>query len=40
MPNRRTVNGETYRYGYQGEFAETDEKTGKVAFQLRLYNQD
>ena len=38
MPNRQIVNGEAYRYGYQGEFAETDPETGKVAFQLRLYD--
>ena len=28
MPNRQIVNGEPYRYGYQGEFAETDPETG------------
>ncbi|MCF6297660.1 MAG: hypothetical protein L3J08_06705 [Flavobacteriaceae bacterium] len=38
MPNRKTVGGELYRYGYQGEFAETDPETGKPAFQLRLYD--
>ena len=38
MPRRRIVNGEQYRYGYQGEFAETDEETGKPAFQLRIYD--
>ncbi|TXD83454.1 hypothetical protein ESY86_09525 [Subsaximicrobium wynnwilliamsii] len=38
MPNRRIVNGERYRYGYQGEYAETDEETGKPAFQLRMYD--
>ena len=27
MPNRQIVNGERYRYGYQGEFAETDPET-------------
>ncbi len=27
-----------YRYGYQGEFAETDPETGKPAFELRLYD--
>ena len=37
MPNRQIV-GEPYRYGYQGEFAETDPETGKPAFQLRLYD--
>ena len=36
MPNRN-VQG-NYRYGYQGEFAETDPETGKVAFELRLYD--
>jgi RHS repeat-associated protein len=38
MPNRQIVNGEPYRYGYQGEFAETDEETGKPTFQLRIYD--
>jgi RHS repeat-associated protein len=38
MPGRQIVGGEPYRYGYQGEFAETDEETGKPAFQLRLYD--
>jgi RHS repeat-associated protein len=38
MPNRKIVGGQTYRYGYQGEFAETDPETGKPAFQLRLYD--
>ena len=38
MPNRQIINGEAYRYGYQGEYAETDPETGKVAFQLRLYD--
>jgi RHS repeat-associated protein len=38
MPGRQFVNGKPYRYGYQGEFAETDEETGKPAFQLRLYD--
>ncbi|WP_340077900.1 RHS repeat-associated core domain-containing protein [Leptobacterium sp. I13] len=28
----------TYRYGYQGDFAETDPETGKPAFELRLYD--
>ncbi|WP_025739446.1 RHS repeat domain-containing protein [Aquimarina pacifica] len=36
MPNRNMVGD--YRYGYQGEFAETDPETGKVAFELRLYD--
>jgi len=38
MPGRQFVNGKPYRYGYQGEFAETDPETGKPAFQLRLYD--
>ena len=38
MPNRQLVGGEPYRYGYQGEFAETDPETGKPAFELRLYD--
>jgi len=38
MPGRQFVNGKPYRYGYQGEFAETDTETGKPAFQLRLYD--
>ncbi|WP_340077896.1 RHS repeat-associated core domain-containing protein [Leptobacterium sp. I13] len=37
MPNRQLTDG-TYRYGYQGEFAETDPETGKPAFELRLYD--
>jgi len=36
MPNRNLQGG--YRYGYQGEFAETDPETGKPAFELRLYD--
>ena len=36
MPNRQIVNGEPYRYNYQGQ--ELDPETGKVAFQLRLYD--
>ncbi|QKX03540.1 hypothetical protein HN014_00960 [Aquimarina sp. TRL1] len=36
MPNRN-LQGD-YRYGYQGEFAETDPETGKPAFELRLYD--
>ncbi|CAL2083221.1 RHS repeat-associated core domain-containing protein [Tenacibaculum sp. 190524A05c] len=38
MPGRQTIKGESYRYGYQGEFAETDQETGKPAFQLRLWD--
>jgi RHS repeat-associated protein len=38
MPGRMIRNGKAYRYGYQGEFAETDEETGKPAFQLRIYD--
>ena len=38
MPSRQIVGGEPYRYGYQGEFAETDSETGKPAFQLRLWD--
>ena len=38
MPGRMIRNGQAYRYGYQGEFAETDEETGKPAFQLRIYD--
>ncbi|WP_340076400.1 3-coathanger stack domain-containing protein [Leptobacterium sp. I13] len=37
MPNRQLTDG-TYRYGYQGDFAETDPETGKPAFELRLYD--
>src|SRR5690606_33484923 len=33
MPNRTLQDAEGYRYGYQGEFAETDEETGKPAFE-------
>lgn len=36
MPNRQLINGEPYRYAYQGQ--ELDPETGKVAFQLRLYD--
>ncbi|SRX52253.1 hypothetical protein AEQU1_00116 [Aequorivita sp. CIP111184] len=36
MPNRN-VEGQ-YRYGYQGEFAETDPETGMPAFELRLWD--
>ena len=36
MPNRNIVGD--YRYGYQGEYSEKDEETGKPAFQLRLYD--
>lgn len=36
MPNRNIVGD--YRYGYQGEFAETDPETGMPAFELRLYD--
>ncbi|SRX52234.1 RHS repeat domain-containing protein [Aequorivita sp. CIP111184] len=36
MPNRN-VQG-SYRYGYQGEFAETDPETGMPAFELRLWD--
>lgn len=36
MPGR-DLKGD-YRYGYQGEFAETDPETGKPAFELRLYD--
>ena len=36
MPDRN-VEGD-YRYGYQGEFAETDKETGMPAFELRLWD--
>ncbi|TCI93553.1 papain fold toxin domain-containing protein [Tenacibaculum sp. M341] len=36
MPNRKIVNGEPYRYAYQGQ--EIDSETGKEAFQLRLWD--
>lgn len=29
MPNRQLVGPEGYRYGYQGDFAETDPETRK-----------
>ena len=38
MPGRQIIGGVPYRYGYQGEFAETDPETGKPAFQLRIYD--
>jgi len=36
MPNRNVVGD--YRYGYQGDYAETDPETGMPAFELRLYD--
>ncbi len=36
MPNRN-IEGQ-YRYGYQGQFAETDPETGMPAFELRLWD--
>ena len=36
MPNRQIVNGEPYRYAFQGQ--EKDKETGKEAFQLRLWD--
>ncbi|CAM1340655.1 RHS repeat-associated core domain-containing protein [Tenacibaculum amylolyticum] len=36
MPNRQIINGEPYRYAYQGQ--EKDSETGKEAFQLRLWD--
>ncbi len=30
--------GEKYRFGYQGEFAEQDDETGWNAFELRMYD--
>lgn len=36
MPNRNIEGG--YRYGYQGEYAEKDQETGKEAFELRLWD--
>ena len=36
MPGRQFVNGKPYRYSFQGQ--EKDAETGKVAFQLRLYD--
>ncbi len=39
MVMRSTINGEKYRYGYQGEYAEDEtEETGYNSFQLRLYD--
>lgn len=38
MPGRNMTGAEQYRYGYQGQFAETDPETGKPAFELRLYD--
>ncbi|UGU18131.1 DUF2380 domain-containing protein [Sinomicrobium kalidii] len=38
MPGRKLTDAAGYRYGYQGEFAETDAETGKPAFELRLYD--
>ncbi|NAY93465.1 hypothetical protein GTQ34_16255 [Muricauda sp. JGD-17] len=36
MPNRTSINANTYRYAYQGQ--EKDSETGKEAFQLRLWD--
>lgn len=36
MPNRQIINGEPYRYSYQGQ--EKDPETGKEAFRLRLWD--
>ncbi|CAL2076219.1 RHS repeat-associated core domain-containing protein [Tenacibaculum sp. 190524A02b] len=36
MPGKQIVNGEPYRYAYQGQ--EKDPETGKEAFQLRLWD--
>ncbi|SEB38714.1 RHS repeat-associated core domain-containing protein [Tenacibaculum sp. MAR_2009_124] len=36
IPNRQIINGEPYRYAYQGQ--EKDSETGKEAFQLRLWD--
>ncbi|WOC41058.1 RHS repeat-associated core domain-containing protein [Polaribacter sp. HL-MS24] len=36
MPGRQIVGGQPYRYSFQGQ--EKDAETGKVAFQLRLYD--
>lgn len=38
MPGRQITGAEQYRYGYQGQFAETDPETGKPAFEARLYD--
>ncbi len=37
MPGR-SLTGDLYRYGYQGEYAEKDEETGLNAFELRMYD--
>lgn len=36
MPNQQIINGEPYRYAYQGQ--EKDSETNKEAFQLRLWD--
>ena len=38
MPGRNLQGAGQYRYGYQGQYAETDFETGKPAFELRLYD--
>jgi RHS repeat-associated protein len=38
MPGRQATSGESYRYGYQGQFAEEDEDAGWVSFELRNYD--
>ncbi|UOY08641.1 RHS repeat-associated core domain-containing protein [Muricauda sp. SCSIO 64092] len=38
MPGRNSVDANNYRYGYQGQYAETDPETGKPAFELRLWD--
>ncbi len=37
MSNRQIVNGEAYRYGYQGNFSEKDEEIGLNSFERRFH---
>ena len=38
MPGRTMQDAEGYRYGYQGQYAEKDEETGLISFELRMYD--
>ncbi len=40
MREQRTPENETYRYAYQGQFAEKDEETGWNHFELREYDTE
>ena len=38
MPQRKYTSSNTYRFGYQGQFAEKDEESGYNQFEARLYD--